>query len=966
MNSCFRIFGAVLIGLVFSAFLFNGGKSINPIAKPAYAQLSDIQINNLMTQLNGISTSGQQLIDNISPSTFQELGGLTSGELSNLIALDPSALVGGFPGISNATLSELANLPNGALDDLLNIGIGPLADLGTLSNISLGQIDTFLDLGSTLGIDPNTILGEFDGLIPGNLGNLLDTATLFENFNIGDLDNIASNLGLDFGGFVDNLTDSLNVDIDQFINIDFGELSGLGIDNLGDLLGDLGLPSTVLDGLALDLGTTVGNLLNVDLANLDLLNIGGLDDLSSLIGLDPSTLINDLTSSLGVNPQDLLNDLTGAINLDFDDILNFDFSSLSGLGIDNLDDLAATLGLDINTLLGDLSTTLNIPIADLANLDLDVLTGALDLGSITDIASVIGLDPTNLLNDLSGALGIDITDFTDIGLDALTNLGLDNALDLINAISFDLGDFSSITGISIDALAGLSITDLGSTLGVTSLGGLTTAIGGTYAGAVTSLGSSIGLSVSIGPGGVVTISLGITVGSCPQGICAGDTDCECAGICGYCGCVSCGYVPQFVTGGCEGPGACTFTDTTCEVVRDLHSDVLQPFWDIELTEYERWLVQDWLAGYLIPSMMAMAEELTAVAMHQTVIIGSFFDAKLELETHRLLQEFHAQAHKDYHPSEGVCVFATNVSGLAMTQRRLDLNQSILSTRASNRHLGIENDGGAASVKSDLGQEITSYITNTEYRSGRLRQFQDEYCDPRDNNERFQFLCGNGGAGATDVTRRNNDMDYYELIASQKTVPIDAIREPAVTTNADREYRFDYIALAKNLYGHKVPFRPTASDFEVPDGFEILGDYEDHPFKNYVFLRAMLAKRSVAENSFHAQTALKAQGDSSAATYMSLILGELGMDGDAVSEFMRGGPSYYAQMEILTKKIYQNPDFYIDLYDKPANVKRKNVALKAIGLMQDWDTLEVELRTELLASMLLELSIIEKQDVEQNR
>ena len=114
-----------------------------------------------------------------------------------------------------------------------------------------------------------------------------------------------------------------------------------------------------------------------------------------------------------------------------------------------------------------------------------------------------------------------------------------------------------------------------------------------------------------------------------------------------------------------------------------------------------------------------------------------------------------------------------------------------------------------------------------------------------------------------------------------------------------------------------------------------------------------------------ETALKSKGNTTAASYMTSILYELGMEGDAINEMMKGGPSYYAQMEILTKKIYQNPQFYIDLYDKPANVKRKYVALKSVGLMQDWDTLEVKLRTEMLAALLLELGLIETQGRLQN-
>ena len=71
------------------------------------------------------------------------------------------------------------------------------------------------------------------------------------------------------------------------------------------------------------------------------------------------------------------------------------------------------------------------------------------------------------------------------------------------------------------------------------------------------------------------------------------------------------------------------------------------------------------------------------------------------------------------------------------------------------------------------------------------------------------------------------------------------------------------------------------------------------------------------------------------------------------------------MEILTKKIYQNPDFYTNLYDKPANVERKGVALQAIGLMQKFDLFKSNLRSEASLSVLLELAVIDLQKEVEN-
>ena len=69
------------------------------------------------------------------------------------------------------------------------------------------------------------------------------------------------------------------------------------------------------------------------------------------------------------------------------------------------------------------------------------------------------------------------------------------------------------------------------------------------------------------------------------------------------------------------------------------------------------------------------------------------------------------------------------------------------------------------------------------------------------------------------------------------------------------------------------------------------------------------------------------------------------------EYLGEQPSYYAQLEVLAKKIYQNPDFFAGLYDSPANVARKGVAMKAIELMLDRAIYESQIRQEMLTSVL---------------
>jgi hypothetical protein len=95
-----------------------------------------------------------------------------------------------------------------------------------------------------------------------------------------------------------------------------------------------------------------------------------------------------------------------------------------------------------------------------------------------------------------------------------------------------------------------------------------------------------------------------------------------------------------------------------------------------------------------------------------------------------------------------------------------------------------------------------------------------------------------------------------------------------------------------------------------------------------------------------------QGASRTREFLGAVMAELGVPAAEIFPMIGEQPSYYAQLEILAKKIYQNPDFFSGLYDSPANVERKSVALKAIDLMLDRAIYESQLRQEMATSVLL--------------
>lgn len=374
--------------------------------------------------------------------------------------------------------------------------------------------------------------------------------------------------------------------------------------------------------------------------------------------------------------------------------------------------------------------------------------------------------------------------------------------------------------------------------------------------------------------------------------------------------------------------------------------------------------------HVLPALMMMTEQLTVNGMMQMMAIGSFFDAKIQLETQRLYQVKTAEAHKDYQSSFDMCVIGTNTRSLAAARRLSDVNKYVLGERALARDLGMHAQASAE--------------TATEDRESRLNVFIARHCSPRDNNNVTTLLC----PVATPLAGLNKDIDYGRVVDHEKTIDVDFTRGMQTlplpgggggTYQTPHDYgEIDIIALANNLYNSDV-FTRHADEEKLFSGEESL----------FLDTRNIVAKRNVIQNSFNAIVGLKSMGstNSTLATnrFMTRVLEQLGvanaqdrnymlsgyedgMTGITGGTFFRPGerPSYYAQMEILSQKIYQNPEFFINLYDKPANVARKDVAMQAIGLMLNRDTFESELRTEMTMAVMVEIELMKYQRDIQNR
>lgn len=355
---------------------------------------------------------------------------------------------------------------------------------------------------------------------------------------------------------------------------------------------------------------------------------------------------------------------------------------------------------------------------------------------------------------------------------------------------------------------------------------------------------------------------------------------------------------------------------------------------LQIFHQEIWFDYTYWQRYMLPSFIQMGVQLGSVGTQQVMIIGMFLDAKEQMETQRLLQELHARANKDYQPSIGMCEFGTRVKSLAASERKGEMNALILSERSLDRFLGNKSTGGFGGTKTDV--------------KIRLSSFKAKYCDSFDNNNGLSFICAgiesSKNPSQAQKNRFNKDINYQRTIENPWTIDVDF-----TVGGSPSETEEEIFALSNNLYGFE--------SFGIVDSKKIQNVASVNDLqKAYLDMRAVVAKIKVAENSFNAIVALKSEGTVGSKEFLVSYLQELGMPTGDINAFIGENPSYHAQMEILTKKAYQSPLFYTNLYDKPANVERKGVAMQAIGLMQKFDLLKSNLRTEASLSVLLELSV----------
>ncbi len=372
-------------------------------------------------------------------------------------------------------------------------------------------------------------------------------------------------------------------------------------------------------------------------------------------------------------------------------------------------------------------------------------------------------------------------------------------------------------------------------------------------------------------------------------------------------------------------GALRLTVSSAPVVTkssiDFENNILlnSPSWAVSVPSEKTAQWRDGLRG--------MATELSSSIAAQTAILGSFVDAQTQLNTQRALQEMQARTIKDYTPSEALCRFGSLTQNLANSDLRGRATQLALSEVMQGRNVGRAGTSFAANAAGVDGQRQ------------RIKLFQETFCRTVDSNNALAAIC----QPLKDATREkdqrlNRDVDYVRSFEGPLTLDIN------FTDTAISRREGDLLALGLNLFGTDSLDRVTADQIARAPS-DLVQD-----------IRSLYTTRSVARNSFTALAGDKAQGPQGSGDFVRGVLQNMGMSESEATKFLGANPSYFAQMEVLTKRMFQDPLFYADLMDKPANVMRQRVAIKALSLMQQRDLLESLQRREMILSQMLELEV----------
>ncbi len=336
------------------------------------------------------------------------------------------------------------------------------------------------------------------------------------------------------------------------------------------------------------------------------------------------------------------------------------------------------------------------------------------------------------------------------------------------------------------------------------------------------------------------------------------------------------------------------------------------------------------------SMSDMSREVATNRFMTAADTAKIIDAsemqRSMLEKNRL----RAKYHHELQPSELVCSIGTVIRPVSATRDGARAaSNSIQST-------GLNRDLGSVSV-SETGEEA---ITESKEMRARRTQYDERYCSPHEGGinameERCQAEPG---------SRRKN-MDFSATIDVPMTIAESGYLESESSDDVGSG-KTDTDALLTNLVGYDLSRR--ASSTGVSEEAEA-GDPKTES-RTWQQTRSMSLLRGPARDAIAAIIAEKSEGVEQNGEFIRSAFASIGMGEEEIRDLVGEKPSAYAVGEVISKILYQNPDFYVALGEGINGATAAGVAMLAAQLMEDRNRYEACLRTEMVLAALLEAKL----------
>ncbi|MBL8640093.1 MAG: hypothetical protein JNK24_07055 [Alphaproteobacteria bacterium] len=369
---------------------------------------------------------------------------------------------------------------------------------------------------------------------------------------------------------------------------------------------------------------------------------------------------------------------------------------------------------------------------------------------------------------------------------------------------------------------------------------------------------------------------------------------------------------------------------------------------IKSTLQNDFLKEEIVQDDLKPANQTLADSLREKIILRFLMIGAFMDGQTEVQSVTTLQKLNAKAMRDYQVSEQICRFGSVSKGLSQSSDKAKTaQQNIMDRMIARQSLDKSTLSGV------LGGNVEGGRNGDK--AARLDRVSTRYCDPQELNGVYSGIATEHGKIVTPFCLSTDPKNWNADIDAGKTLFGVNSTGSSLAGFGRSDDEQNLIDLGSNLYANNLPLNLGASDMMRIQENGSQGNESN--IAKLMDMRSILAKHSVAAGSFAAIAGMKTAGSADAKDQLQAVAKELGLtDQKDLDALIGDNPSYYAQMDFLTKKLYQTPGFYANLYDTPSNVLRQQTALKAISLMQDRDIYESLQRSEMILSVILEARI----------